>query len=71
MQKLVFQDCVKPAPMAIKPFSSLMNPFRHGCSIFCNHPTKNVQLKMAIEQTKRKRVNMIYLFFRLDTKIGF
>ncbi|KAF6215607.1 hypothetical protein GE061_010363 [Apolygus lucorum] len=52
---LEFQKCIQPAPLAVKPFSSLLNPFRKGCSIFCNHPTADTNLKNMIKKSKMKK----------------
>ncbi|KAJ8926518.1 hypothetical protein NQ314_021120 [Rhamnusium bicolor] len=31
----------RPAPFVLKPFAGLYNPYPHGCSLLCNHPTDN------------------------------
>ncbi|CAL7933188.1 unnamed protein product [Xylocopa violacea] len=28
----------KPAPLFLRPFSGLFNPYPYGCSVLCNHP---------------------------------
>lgn len=34
-----FQDrSAKPAPIILRPFSGLFNPYPYGCSVLCNHP---------------------------------
>lgn len=53
--KLDFQECIQPAPVTAKPFATLCNPFRKGCSIFCNHPNDNTDLKLAIRKSKMKK----------------
>ncbi|BES89742.1 Hypothetical protein NTJ_02549 [Nesidiocoris tenuis] len=55
LPKLEFQNCIQPAPLTVKPFSALLNPFRKGCSIFCNHPNADNDLKLMIKKTKMKR----------------
>ncbi|KAK9502846.1 hypothetical protein O3M35_011541 [Rhynocoris fuscipes] len=51
--RIEFQLWVTPAKFTLKPLSSIVNPYRHGCSILCNHPTTNVELRRAIKKTTR------------------
>ncbi|KAJ8953941.1 hypothetical protein NQ318_019184 [Aromia moschata] len=41
----------RPAPFTLKPFAGLYNPYPHGCSLLCNHPTNN-QAREMLRQAK-------------------
>lgn len=51
-----------PAPVVLKPYAGLYNPFPYGCSLLCNHPTdkeaKDV-LKRARETWATENKNVI------------
>lgn len=42
----------RPAPFSLKPYAGVFNPYSKGCSVLCNHPTKNLWVKLRIKPTK-------------------
>lgn len=47
-----------PAPMSLRPYSNIFNPFSPGCSVFCNHPV-NDSFKYILKNVKAGWVSMV------------
>ncbi|XP_031843917.2 uncharacterized protein LOC116431927 isoform X2 [Nomia melanderi] len=41
----------KPAPLILRPFSGLFNPYPYGCSVLCNHPA-DCEAKEVLRRAK-------------------
>lgn len=52
-----------PAPISLRPFADLYNPFPYGCSLLCNHPTDREArdiLRRARETWAQESKNIIH-----------
>ncbi|XP_026681231.1 uncharacterized protein LOC103511767 [Diaphorina citri] len=50
------QSLVTKAPVALKPFAGLYNPFPYGCSILCNHPA-DCEAKDVVRRAKESWIH--------------
>lgn len=46
------------APLTIRPFAAIYNPYSKGCSVLCNHPA-TPELKTVVKHAKQSWVNSV------------
>ncbi|XP_017875935.1 uncharacterized protein LOC108622521 [Ceratina calcarata] len=50
-KRVELSSFTKPAPLILRPFSGLFNPYPYGCSVLCNHPT-DCEAKDVLQRAK-------------------
>lgn len=55
-----------PAPVALRPFAELYNPFSYGCSLLCNHPVDR-EAKDILKKARESWVRKVYKSFFIQS----
>nr|XP_033325554.1 uncharacterized protein LOC117220030 [Megalopta genalis] len=51
LQRIELSGTTRPAPILLRPFSGLFNPYPYGCSVLCNHPA-DCEAKEVLRRAK-------------------
>ncbi|XP_076282435.1 uncharacterized protein LOC143209959 [Lasioglossum baleicum] len=51
IKRVELSGTTKPAPIILRPFSGIFNPYPYGCSVLCNHPA-DCEAKEVLRRAK-------------------